>query len=376
MKSTEAIAAQAAHGWSDSVSEWLTHMIEQALSAQSSSLSPDLIASLSKTLATFLFILTELTLLFLLIGFAVALAQGYLPKNKIKALLSHKCGYFLAALLGAITPFCSCSTIPFLKGLIRAKAGFGGIIVFLLASPLLNPIIIGLFFISFGLKVAIYYFVVAMLFSIVAGVLLERMGFARYIRNVDTVAEPESGCCTPAPAFSLKPALVPACCGESTAPSFGSMGALAPTTDTAPKHAPSQLNTFRSAWRQAAADYRQAFLYILIGVLIGSVIYGFVPDALISEYAGGDSPWAVPFAAVVGVPLYVRAEAVIPISLGLVEKGMSLGAVMAFIIGSAGASLTEVILLRSLFKWQIIAAFLVVVLTMAVVAGYLLPVIL
>lgn len=265
--------------------------------------------------------------------------------------------------------------------MIRAKAGFGGIIVFLLASPLLNPIIIGLFFISFGLffisfglKVAIYYFAVAMLFSIVAGVLLERMSFARYIRSLDTVAETKSGCCSPAPAFSLKPALAPAptCCGESTAPSFG---ALAPT-DSAPQHGPSQRNKFRSAWQQATADYRQAFLYILIGVVIGSVIYGFVPDALISEYAGGDSPWAVPFAAVVGAPLYVRAEAVIPISLGLVEKGMSLGAVMAFIIGSAGASLTEVILLRSLFKWQIIAAFLIVVLTMAILAGYLLPVVL
>lgn len=400
METTKELAAEAAHGWSDTVGEWLAGAVGQALSVFEPMMSPDVFASLSKTLATFIFIFTELTLLFIVISFVVGLLQGYIPPHKIKALLSRKRGYVMAAVLGAITPFCSCSTIPFLRGLIRAGAGFGGMMVFLLASPLLNPIIIGLFFISFGLKVAVYYFAVAMVFSIVAGIVLEHLGFEKYIQpSADSESEGASCGCPSnqdAPTLERVPATSTACCGDRVAPRFEPVpvvaccGSVAVPSLNVPKFSSLQpLNTgavrkktgvfadkSRSAWKQAKADFRQAFIYLLLGVVIGSVIYGFVPDTLISQYAGGDSPLAIPFAAVVGVPLYVRAEAVIPISLGLVEKGMSMGAVMAFIIGSAGASLTEVILLRSLFKRQIIIAFLIVVLSMAVFAGYMMPIIL
>lgn len=101
------------------------------------------------------------------------------------------------------------------------------------------------------------------------------------------------------------------------------------------------------------------------------MIYGFMPTEFVAKIASEDNPFAIPVAAVIGIPLYIRAEAVIPLSAALAAKGMSLGAVMALIIGSAGASLTEVILLKSIFKNQMIAAFLVVILGMAVGAGYL-----
>ena len=118
------------------------------------------------TLGMFAFLAAELTILFLLISYIVGVLQEYIPPSKIQSILSSKNGkgYFVAGLLGAITPFCSCSTIPFLKGLLRAKAGFGTMMVFLFASPLLNPIIIGLFAVTFGIKVTIFYFVLARCF--------------------------------------------------------------------------------------------------------------------------------------------------------------------------------------------------------------------
>ncbi|EFH1240013.1 permease [Escherichia coli] len=119
--------------------------------------------------------------------------------------------------------------------------------------------------------------------------------------------------------------------------------------------------------------------YLLLSVLIGSFIYGFIPSEWIAAHAGADNPLAIPLSAVVGIPLYIRAEAVIPLAsvlmtkgMGLVmTKGMGLGALMALIIGSAGASLTEVILLKSMFRMPMIIAFLTVILGMAILMGYL-----
>ena len=108
-------------------------------------------------------------------------------------------------------------------------------------------------------------------------------------------------------------------------------------------------------WREAWSDFIDVLPYLLIGIAIGSVIYGFMPTDLLEQYAGPDNPFAIPVAAVIGLPLYIRAEAVIPLAAALMAKGA--GTVLAFIIGSAGASLTELILLRSLFTLKLLAAF-------------------
>lgn len=121
-------------------------------------------------------------------------------------------------------------------------------------------------------------------------------------------------------------------------------------------------------------QFKDVLPYLLLGVLIGSFIYGFIPSAWIAAHAGADNPFAIPLSAVVGIPLYIRAEAVIPLASVLMTKGMGLGALMALmalIIGSAGASLTEVILLKSMFRMPMIAAFLTVILGMAILMGYL-----
>ncbi|MDC9719400.1 MAG: permease [Gammaproteobacteria bacterium] len=281
-------------------------------------------------LSMFTYLLLELTLLFIAISYLVGVIQLYVPPEKIKDFLSskHGKGYVLAALMGAMTPFCSCSTIPFLKGLIRANAGFGPMMVFLFSSPLLNPILIVLFAVTFSLKIAATYFVMSMGIAILAGITLERLGFEKYIIAPE-VALDNSRCCT------------------STEP-----------------------NKWHQLWLEVWRDFKQAFPYLLVGVSLGAIIHGFVPTNFITTYAGGNNALAIPFAAVIGIPLYTRAIVMIPLAAAFVAKGMGIGAVMAFVIGSAGASIPELILLRSLFKTPMIVAFIMVVLSMAITVGY------
>ncbi|NOH26946.1 permease [Vibrio mediterranei] len=358
-----------------------------------------------ETANMFAFLATELIILFLAISYIVGVLQEFLTPEKIQSILSSKNGkgYFIAALLGSITPFCSCSTIPFLKGLLRARAGFGPMMVFLFASPLLNPVIIGLFVVTFGIKVAVFYFSIAMFVAVTAGYVLEKLGFERYVKpeayqtnsaasscgtscsdtepakvetsscgtssGCGTSAKPvvtqakESSCCAPVAAKTS--------CSSSEEPTITDINtdgsACCGTTSAVTKEDSRWLRIWKSTW----SDFKQVFPYLMIGILLGSFIYGFIPTDLIAEYAGEGVWYAIPIAAVIGIPLYIRAEAVIPLSAALVQKGMALGSVMALIIGSAGASLTEVILLKSIFKNQMIAAFLVVILGMAISAGYL-----
>jgi len=199
----------------------------------------------------------------------------------------------------------------------------------------LNPIIIGLFAVTLGLDVTLFYFVVAMSVSIVAGYSLEKLGFERYIKS-DALVEPESkGCASGCP------------------------GVKAPA------------NKWERIWLTTWADFKTVLPYLIGGIALGSMIYGFMPTEFVARVASDSNPFAVPIAAVIGIPLYIRAEAVIPLSAALAAKGMGLGAVMALIIGSAGASLTEVILLKSIFRNQMIFAFLAVILGMAMSAGYI-----
>ena len=290
--------------------------------------------SLIETFNMFLFLSVELTLLFLAISYLVGVIQFYVPPAKIQRILSDKNGkgYFVAAALGAITPFCSCSTIPFLKGLIRAQAGFGTMMVFLFSSPLLNPIIIGLFAVTFGLEVTVFYFVFALGVSILAGFILERLGFADQIKQ-EAYIEPVKS----------------TSCGSSCKPK--------------------ETNKWKVIWQSTWQDFKKVLPYLMLGITIGSFIYGFMPEDTVARFANDDNPFAILIAAVIGIPLYIRAEAVIPLSAALVAKGMGLGAVMALIIGSAGASLTEIILLKSIFKNKLVIAFVAVILTMAVGAG-------
>ncbi|MBY7446889.1 permease [Escherichia fergusonii] len=328
------------------------------------------LAMLQDAAEMFVFLAVELSLLFIVISAGVSLIRQKVPDHKIQQMMGARKGrgYLLAALLGAVTPFCSCSTIPMLRGLLSAKAGFGPTLTFLFISPLLNPIIVGLMWVTFGWKVTLLYAIIAAGVSVLASIILDSLRFERHI-----IASKSSSanCCSPAktsPGTTFTP-ITASCCSATTKPIIKlqterneqKISACCSSTNS----------PIKVAIKDALQQFKDVLPYLLLGVLIGSFIYGFIPSVWIAAHAGADNPFAIPLSAVVGIPLYIRAEAVIPLASVLMTKGMGLGALMALIIGSAGASLTEVILLKSMFRMPMIAAFLTVILGMAILMGYL-----
>jgi len=307
---------------------------------------------MANALEMFIILAVELSVLFLAISYLVGMLQRHIPAEKIEAALSSNKtrSYFLAAALGAITPFCSCSTIPMLKGLVRARAGFGPMMVFLFSSPLLNPVIVALLAATFGFTLTGIYVLAALFVSLIAGWILQTAGFERHIRDEEKTKNTcaSSSCSNTA---KEKETTSVSCCND------------AKSSDTKPSR-------YAGLWNEVWKDFVSVLPYLFIGILIGSAIYGFMPEDLLQEYAGSDNPFAIPLAAVIGVPLYIRAEAVIPLASALMAKGVGAGAVLALIIGSAGASLTELILLRAIFKTRLIITFVAVVFSMAIIAGY------
>ena len=290
--------------------------------------------ALIKTLEYFLLITAELTALFLGISALVALVLMYVPRAKMRAWLSKRglWGNFLGAVVGSLTPFCACSTIPMTLGMLNAGAPFGPVMSFVIASPLLNPIIISMVATLMGLKACLLYFSVTFSGSVIFGVILEKTGGARFVRNVRI----KSACC------------------ENAAPVI--------PADFSGK--------LKSAFATAWGDFRAVLVYLLIGVGIGAGIYGYIPQEFVARIAGPHNPFAIPVAAIVGVPLYIRAETAIPIGLALAQKGMSMGAVIALIIGGAGMAIPEMAMLASIFKKRLVASIIAVIWATAVIGGY------
>ncbi|MCM1300989.1 MAG: permease [Bacteroides cellulosilyticus] len=287
-----------------------------------------------QTLEYFAFITCELIALFLLISAAVEIILMYIPESKIRARLSGRgiVGNIMAAGFGALTPFCACSTIPMTVGFLNAGVPFGSTMSFLIASPLLNPIIIGMLGAMVGIEAMIAYFVIAFIASVAFGYLLETTGMQRYVKNVRLKKAHETD-------------------EDRRAWPFG--------------------RKLKEAFRGAWGSLRPIMGYLLIGVALGAGIYGYMPQDFVLGIAGPDNPLAVPVAAVLGIPLYIRAETAIPIGVALMGKGMSIGAVIALVIGGAGMAIPEMSLLASIFRRKLVAVIVLVIFLTAVITGYL-----
>jgi uncharacterized protein len=290
----------------------------------------------------FLQIAGELIALFIGITFLVGIIQEYVPQDKIQRFLTKApkgVGNVIGAGFGALTPFCSCSTIPILVGLLNTAVPFGICISFLLVSPLLNPVIFGLLLMLLGWKITALYVVFTFVAAVLAGLILERLGFAS----------------------SVKPVTVEG--GNAWGAAFDSR----PGAGFWETHGPRLRRAFGFAW----ALFKHIFIYLIIGAAVGAVIYGFVPQDLIVMIAGPNNPLAIPIAAIIGIPMYIRAETIIPISAVLMAKGMGVGAVVALILGGAGMSIPEISLLASIFKKKFVAVFVGIILAVAILAGFL-----
>ena len=335
---------------------------------------------LGETLIFFLTTMAEMAVLFVGISFLVGVINEFLPQDKVKRWLSgrHGRGYLIGSVLGGLTPFCSCSTIPVTIGLLRAGAGFGPTMAFLFTSPLVNPVIIPLFITLLGLEVTLVYATVAIGLTIVISFLLEKMGFSRYL--IEEVLHP-----SPAPAVTGTPLSQPVSGNASGSTSTQFMVQLQPVASgggtggpgpegpafTIPVYQQEQPGRWRRIFNEAVRQFRSLLPFVILGVAIGSIIHGFLPADLVVRLAGADNPLAVPVSAVVGIPLYLRVSTMVPIAASLVAKGMSLGAVIALIIGGAGASLPELAMLKGMFRLPLLIGFIGSVMIMAVSAGFL-----
>lgn len=288
----------------------------------------------------FLFLMGELLLLFILISFIVALIQIYLSKEKIKKILttpSKGLNSVLGALLGAVTPFCSCSTVPILVGLLKSGAPFSGTISFLLTSPVLNPAIIILFLTFFGLKATIIYAGFTFSTAVIIGLTLDKLGFQKEVKNI-----------------SIKGGSEDELVYENLEGTFIEKNKIA----------------FKHALGESLVLLKQVVPYLVLGAAIGAFIYEFIPQELLAKFAGKSNLLSVPVAAIVGIPMYIRTETMIPVARILIDKGVGYGTMVALIIGGAGASIPELSILNSIFKKKMMIAFVLSILFIAIITGY------
>ncbi|WP_434512059.1 permease [Desulfitobacterium sp. AusDCA] len=288
--------------------------------------------TLAITLKYFLTIMGELTILFIGISTIIPLLFMYIPQKKFKIWMSGKgiWGNIIGVLFGAVTPFCACSTVPITLGLLEAGVPFGTVMSFLISSPLMDPLVFSLLVAFLGWKVAVGFFVLTSLFSIIFGILLEKLGWADQVKKV-----------------RIK-------------------GSVQISEEELPKAFIERLKiSFLKAW----GDFKSVFIYMIIGVGIGAAIYGYLPADLLAKVAGPENPFAVIAVALIGMPLYIRVESAIPIGLALLDKGASIGAVISLIISGAGIAIPELTMLSSIFKKKIIIAFIVIVFITAVLSG-------
>ncbi|NLJ97877.1 MAG: permease [Tissierellia bacterium] len=288
----------------------------------------------------FLFLMGELLLLFIAISFIVSLIQIYLSKEKIQKILTtpHKgLNSILGAILGAVTPFCSCSTVPILVGLLKSGAPFSGSMSFLLTSPILNPAIIILFLTFFGIKATIIYAIFTFIIAVIIGLLLDRFGFEKEVKNI-----------------SIKGGSDNELAYEDLEGTFIEKNKIA----------------FKHAFIDSLYLLREVVPYLILGAGIGAFIYEFVPEDLLSNFAGRSNILSVPVAAIVGIPMYIRTETMIPIARILIDKGVGYGTMIALIIGGAGASIPELSILSSIFKKKMMIAFILSIFFVAVITGY------
>lgn len=282
-----------------------------------------------------------LALLFFVIAFAVAMLQQSLG-NKLNDALgktSLETGTVLAATAGAVTPFCSCSTVPVLSGMLRARVRFGICFTFLISSPVINEGVLLVLLREFSLSMAAVFLLVAGMLSVAFGIALDRLGFARFVRLAGQGADID-------------------------AVRVGSSGS-APVTPWGMRA--------RFALMAAISELRASGPYLLVGIVIGAFIYGYVPEDAIAQLQHQfPGLLLILVMAIAGLPFYVNATMVIPIAVALLGKGVSIGPVAAFLVSAAGTSIPEMILLTKLFRAPLVVSHVVAIVVSATVIGVVL----
>ena len=295
----------------------------------------DSVSHLGESIAFFLYDVPKILLLLSGMIFLISIIRTFFSPERTRALLGGKrqgMGNVLAAMLGIVTPFCSCSAVPLFIGFVESGIPLGVTFSFLIAAPTINEVAVVMLFGLFGWRVAGLYIASGLVIAILAGLVIGRLNLEKYVE--DFVWQLQRG------AGGLEEKLT-------------------------------WQERIQRAWNSVKEIVGKVWLYVVIGIAVGAGIHGYVPESALAGIMGKQAWWSVPAAVVLGVPLYSNAAGVIPIVSALMEKGASLGTVLAFMMSVVGLSLPEMIILRRVLKPQLIAIFVGVVALAIIITGYL-----
>jgi len=308
------------------IAKWLTYSL----------LGFTLGSHLGAAVEFFIFEVPKVLMLLVVVVYGVGVIRTFFTPERTRSLLAGKkesLGNVLAAMLGIVTPFCSCSAVPLFIGFIKSGVPVGVTFSFLIAAPMINEVAVVLLFGMFGLKVATIYVFTGLLIAILTGWVIGRLHMEKYIEDwvneVETPLENNSNV-----SISWQ----------------------------------ERLQVGRDAVQEIV---KKVWLYIVLGIAVGAGIHGYVPTGMMAGILGKNSWWSVPLAVLIGVPMYSNAAGIIPIAQALLEKGASLGSVLAFMMSVIGLSLPELIILRNVLKMPLILTFVGVLTGGIIIVGYL-----
>ena len=311
---------------------WLTYTLF--------SLPPD--SHLGAALHFFFYDTVKILLLLILMVYLIGWLRATLHLERVRDYLAGRhrtLGYLLGSGFGAITPFCSCSSIPLFLGFTTAHIPIGITMAFLITSPLINEIAVVLLWGLLGWKFTLLYIVVGMSVGVLGGIIMDAMRAERWLQP-----------------FLLE--------------------ALQGTPGTANVHGDAQrriglMERHQFALSETRSIFRRVWLWVIIGVGLGAALHGFVPEDWFTKHLGAGQWWSVPVAVAVGIPLYTNVTGIIPIMESLLIKGLPIGTTLAFCMATVAASLPEVLMLKQVMRWQLLALFLGMLLVIFTLVGWL-----
>ncbi len=315
--------------WLQNLSDWLIYSVFNIAQG----------TKLGDALNFFVYDTIKILILLFIITTVMGVVNSYFPVDKIRNYLSRNklfgLEYLFASTFGAITPFCSCSSVPLFIGFVKGGIPLGVTFAFLITSPLVNEVAIALFIGMFGLKATLIYVSSGILLGMIGGIILGKLKLEKHlspwVQGVLASSEKE--------------------------------GDLEEEKQTFSQRLP-------SIFKEAFSIIKSVFWYIIIGIGIGAMMHGFIPTGFFEQYISKNNPFAVPIAVILGVPMYSNAAGVLPIIQVFVQKGIPIGTAIAFMMAVVGLSIPEATMLKKVMTWKLIVIFFGVVATCIIISGY------
>lgn len=309
---------------------WLNELIALLLT----SVGIDITSNIGASIQFFIYDVIKITVLLCVLIFMISYIQSYFPPERSKKILGRFLGIkanIISALLGTVTPFCSCSSIPLFIGFTSAGLPLGVTFSFLISSPMVDLGSLVLLMSIFGIKIAVAYVIVGLIIAVIGGIVIEKMHMEKYVE-----------------AFIMKSSHV-----DISSPAL------------------SKTERLQYAKEQVIETFKKVFPYILIGVGIGAIIHNWIPEAWIEGILGGNNPFGVILATIVGIPMYADIFGTIPVAEALLAKGALLGTVLAFMMAVTTLSLPSLIMLKKAVKPKLLALFIAICTLGIMIVGYL-----